>query len=43
MIGTKREIEIKETTEKKSEEPFKIKFEFVIVPQKERTVTIIVE
>ena len=44
MIGTKREIEIKEPIEKKSDEPFKIKFEFMIVPQKEKqTVTIIVE
>jgi hypothetical protein len=40
MIGIKKEIEIKETIEKKNE-LFTIKF--VIVPQKERTVTIIVE
>ncbi len=40
MIGIKKEIEIKETIEKKNE-PFTIKL--VIVPQKERTVTIIVE
>jgi len=43
MIGIKKDIEIKETIAKKSDEPFKIKFEFVIVPQKERTITIIVE
>jgi hypothetical protein len=41
MIGIKKDV--KETTEKKSDEPFKIKFEFVIVPHKERTISIIVE
>ena len=41
MIGIKKEIEIKETIEKKNE-PFTIKF--VITPRKEgQTVTIIVE